>query len=215
MGIAVGVNHLSSRIVACGARARQQQTQAYPEEGGGGSPQELIRSGVVRAIPPRDAASALQAQGFRLLDVRPAWEWEKARVGGSLHVALFVEDTDTSPITLLKKWVHFGYVGLWTGQRFTTMNGRFLPQVEEMVPDKEDKLLVACGEGLRSMVAVRILHKGGYRNLGWLAGGFNRSGDGDLAEVEGSAKLRYATVGGVSYFFLQLLLFLQVFGKEN
>ncbi|KAG1339104.1 rhodanese-like domain-containing protein 10 [Cocos nucifera] len=210
MGIAVGVNHLSSRAVAFGARALRQQTQGYPKGG-----EELIRSGVVRAIPPRDAASALQAQGFRLLDVRPAWEWEKARVVGSLHVPLFVEDTDSGLITLLKKWVHFGYVGLWTGQLLTTINERFLPQVEEVVPDKEDKLLVACGEGLRSMIAVRILHKGGYKNLGWLAGGFNRSGDGDFAEVEGSTKLQYATVGGVSYFFLQLLLFLQVVGKGN
>lgn len=149
MGIAVGVNHLSPRVLGFGARAQQRQTQAYPKGGGSGSQQELIRSGVVRAIPPREAASALQAQGFRLLDVRPAWEWEKARVGGSLHVPLFVEDTDTGPITLLKKWVHFGYVGLWTGQCLTTINERFLPQVEEVVPDKEDKLLVACGEGLR------------------------------------------------------------------
>lgn len=151
MGMAVGANHLSPRVLAFGARAQQQQIQeAYPERGVlSGGQQELIRSGVVRAIPPRDAASALQAQGFRLLDVRPAWEWEKGRVGNSLHVPLFVEDTGTGPITLLKKWVHFGYVGLWTGQCLTTINERFLPEVEEMVPDKEDKLLVSCGEGLR------------------------------------------------------------------
>lgn len=214
--MAAGVNHLSSRVAAFRARAQQQEeTQAYPGGAWGGGQPDLIRSGVVRAVPPKDAALALQDQGFRLLDVRPAWEWEKARVGGSLHVPLFVEDTDASPITLLKKWVHFGYIGLWTGQHLTTINERFLPQVEEMVPDKEDKLLVACGEGLRSMIAVRMLHKGGYKSLGWLAGGFNRSGDGDFAKVEGSTKLRYATVGGASYFFLQLLLFLQVIGNEN
>lgn len=121
------------------------QGRAYPS----GGQLELIRSGVVRAIPPKDAAAALRTEDFRLLDVRPAWEYEKARVGGSLHVPFFVADTDPTPVTLLKKWVHFGYIGLWTGQHLTTINEQFLPQVEELVPDKEDKLLVACGEGLR------------------------------------------------------------------
>ncbi|XP_072974802.1 rhodanese-like domain-containing protein 10 [Typha angustifolia] len=178
-------------------------------------PQELFRSGLVRPIPPKDAAQSLKSEGFRLLDIRPTWEHDKAHVAGSLHVPLFVADTNSDPITLLKKWVHFGYIGLWTGQLFTTINGQFLSQVEDLAPDKEEKLLVACGEGLRSIIALRMLHDGGYKNLGWLAGGFNRSKDGDFDDVEGSSKLQYATIGGVSYIFLQLLLFLQVFGKES
>ncbi|KAG6535741.1 rhodanese-like domain-containing protein 10 [Zingiber officinale] len=173
--------------------------------------QELIRSGAVRAIPPRDAAVALQAEGFRLLDIRPAWEHSKARVAGALHVPFFVEDTDGTLLTLLKKWVHFGYIGLWTGQLLTTINEGFLTEVEVLVPNKDDKILVACGEGLRSMIAVRVLHEGGYKNLGWLAGGFNRAGDSDFPKVEGTMKLQYATVGGVSYIFLQLLILLKVF----
>ncbi|XP_010253739.1 PREDICTED: rhodanese-like domain-containing protein 10 isoform X2 [Nelumbo nucifera] len=173
------------------------------------SARELIESGAVRSISPKDAVSIMNSEGFQLLDIRPVWEREKAYVSGSLHVPLFVMDTDNSPITLLKKWVHFGYIGLWTGQYFTTTNLDFLRQVEEAVPDKEAKLLVACGEGLRSMMAVVRLYEGGYRNLGWLAGGFNRAGDDDFPAVEGAGKLQYATIGGVSYYFLQLLLFLQ------
>ncbi|URE42862.1 RHOD [Musa troglodytarum] len=210
-----GVAHLATaklrRATFMASTPPPSQGRVYPS----GGLLELIRSGVVRAIPPKDAAAALRTEGFRLLDVRPAWEHEKARVGGSLHVPFFVADTDPTPVTLLKKWVHFGYIGLWTGQHLTTINEQFLPQVEELVPDKEDKLLVACGEGLRSMIAVRVLHNGGYKNLGWLAGGFNRSGDGDFSEVQGTSKLQYATVGGVSYLFLQLLLLLKVIGKEN
>ncbi|KAJ0978256.1 hypothetical protein J5N97_013730 [Dioscorea zingiberensis] len=119
------------------------------------------------------------------------------------------------PLTLLKKWVHFGYIGLWTGQLLTTINDQFLSQVEDAIADKDAKLLVACGEGLRSRIALKVLDKGGYNNLGWLAGGFNRSQDADFPDVQGSGKLQFATIGGVSYFFLQLLLFLQVLGKEN
>ncbi|KAJ0028054.1 hypothetical protein Pint_34850 [Pistacia integerrima] len=175
----------------------------------------LIQSGVVRPISPKEAVPAMKSEGFVLLDIRPEWEREKARVSGSLHVPLFVEDKDYSPITLLKKWVHFGYIGLWTGQNFTMFNPDFVQQVEQAVPDKDTKLLVACGEGLRSIMATSKLHEGGYKNLGWLAGGFNRAAEDDFPGVEGKEKLQYATIGGVSYYFLQLLLLLQGVGKSN
>ena len=112
---------------------------------------QLIESGIIQAITPNEAATALKSGdgGFKLLDVRPEWEWRKARVPGSIHVPLFLEDVDNSPLTLLKKWVHFGYIGLWTGQKFTTMNEDFVKQVQGFVPDKDSMLLVACGEGLR------------------------------------------------------------------
>ncbi|KAL3826112.1 hypothetical protein ACJIZ3_022141 [Penstemon smallii] len=181
----------------------------------GGRAQELIKSGAVIPILPKDAASAMESQGYKLLDIRPQWEIEKARVSGSLHVPLFVEDKDNGPITLLKKWVHFGYIGLWTGQYFTMFNPDFVDQVQNSVPDKDSKLLVACGEGLRSMMAIAKLHQKGYKNLGWLAGGFNRAADDDFPVVEGTEKLQYATIGGASYYFLQLLLILQAVGKKS
>nr|CAD1841928.1 unnamed protein product [Ananas comosus var. bracteatus] len=139
-------------------RATRRGTRADPVGVGAGHQAE------------RGGGDAAGGGGFRLLDVRPAWEREKARVGGSLHVPLFVADPDNGPLTLLKRWVHFGYVGLWTGQLLTTVNHRFVADVEAQVPDKATKLLVACGEGLRSLMAVRLLHEGGYENLGWLAG---------------------------------------------
>ena len=64
-------------------------------------------------------------------------------------------------------------------------------------------------------MAASKLHEGGYSNLGWLAGGFNRSKDDDFPGVEGTEKLQYATIGGVSYYFLQLLLLLQAVGKKD
>lgn len=180
-----------------------------------GKAQQLIQSGKVRPVLPKEAASAMESEGYILLDIRPEWEREKARVSGSLHVPLFVEDMDNGPLTLLKKWVHFGYIGLWTGQNFTMINPDFVRQVEVKVPDKESKLLVACGEGLRSMMAASKLHEGGYSNLGWLAGGFTRAKDDDFSGVEGPEKLQYATIGGVSYYFLKLILLLQAIGNKS
>lgn len=53
-----------------------------------------------------------------------------------------------------------------------------------------------------------------FQRLGWLAGGFSQASDKDF-RVEGSEKLQYATVGGASYYFLKLMIFLQVVGKES
>ncbi|BAS83663.1 rhodanese-like domain-containing protein 10 [Oryza sativa Japonica Group] len=189
-------------------RARVRAQAAAPWAGGA---EELVRSGAVRAVRAREAAGAMSAEGFRLLDVRPEWERARAAVRGSAHAPLFVGDDDTGPVTLLKKWVHFGYIGLWTGQSFTKMNDRFLDDVAAAAGEGKDaKLLVACGEGLRSLIAVRMLYDDGYKNLAWLAGGFSKCVDGDFADVEGESKLQYATVGGVSYIFLQILLLLRV-----
>ncbi|KAK6943132.1 Rhodanese-like domain, partial [Dillenia turbinata] len=157
---------------------------------------QLIQSGKVRAIMHKEAVSLMNSEGFVLLDIRPEWEREKASVSGSLHMPLFVKDLGNSPMTLLKKWVHFGYIGLWTGQNFTSTNSEFLSQVENVVPNKDTKLLVACGEGQMSMMAASGLHEGGYGNLAWPAGGFNRSREGDFPDVEGNEKLEYATIGG-------------------
>lgn len=188
---------------------RTQKFQVINATSSTRSARQLIESGTVKPILPKDASTALDSEGFVLLDVRPAWEREKARVRGSLHVPIFVEDKDNSLITLLKKWVHFGYIGAWTGQYLTNVNSEFLSQVENAIPSKDTKLLVACGEGLRSMTAASKLYNGGYKNLGWLAGGFNRSKDNDFPVVEGKEKLQHATVGGFSYLFLQLLIFLK------
>ena len=116
-----------------------------------GGAQELVRSGAVKAVRPKDAAEAIGAEGFELLDIRPAWEHGRAAVRGSVHVPLFIADDDMGPVTLLKKWVHLGYIGLWTGQSFTKMNDRFIDDVAAVVPGKDAKLLVACGEGLRQV----------------------------------------------------------------
>lgn len=72
-----------------------------------------------------------------------------------------------------------------------------------------------CYVVVRSMMATSRLYQNGYKNLGWLAGGFNRAGDNDFPAVEGPEKLQYATIGGVSYYFLKVIILLQAVGKEN
>ncbi|GJN31139.1 hypothetical protein PR202_gb19499 [Eleusine coracana subsp. coracana] len=98
-----------------------------------GNAEELVRSGTVRPVRPRDARDLLGVEGFRLLDVRPEWR-ARARRGAWLGARAAVRgDDDMGLVTLLKKWVHFGYIGLWTGQSFTKMNDRFLDDVAAAV----------------------------------------------------------------------------------
>ncbi|KAJ3682828.1 hypothetical protein LUZ60_013055 [Juncus effusus] len=214
--MATGATHFSSSLIHLKTKTNTKTftVKAGPTSLTSSNSKDLFKSGTVKPIQPKHATEAIQTEGYRLLDIRPEWEREKAYVTGSLHVPLFVADVDNGPVTLLKKWVHFGYIGAWTGQLFTTINGEFVPQVEEAVK-RDEKLLVACGEGLRSVIAIKMLHQAGYKNLAWLAGGFNRSQKGDFPQVEGKTKLQYATIGGVSYIFLQILLVSGVLDKEN
>lgn len=64
-------------------------------------------------------------------------------------------------------------------------------------------------------MAISKLYGEGYKSLGWLTGGFNRATEGDFPEIEGTEELRFATIGGASYYLLKLLVLLQSFGKEK
>lgn len=111
----------------------------------------MLRSGDIPTIPPQNAKSLLtdDKSPYKLLDVRPQWEREKAYVVESIHVPLFVEDEATDAVTLLKKQIQFGFGGAWLGQKFTKQNMDFVEQVRQAIPNKNDKIMVACGEGMR------------------------------------------------------------------
>ena len=68
---------------------------------------------------------------------------------------------------------------------------------------------------LRSLAAVSKLHGEGYKSLWWLTGGFNRVSEGDFPEIEGTEELRFATIGGVSFYLLKLLVLLPSFGQKS
>lgn len=172
--------------------------------------EEKLRSGDIPTIAPQSAKTLLsdETSAFKLLDVRPKWEYERAYVAGSIHVPLFVEDEANDAITLLKKQIQFGFGGAWLGQRLTKQNMSFVAQVEEAIPSKKEKIVVACGEGMRSMMAIKELQEAGYAELAWLGGGFNNVRDGDFVTVENGTKLQWATVGGASELFLKLAVLL-------
>ncbi|KAK8518157.1 hypothetical protein V6N13_027638 [Hibiscus sabdariffa] len=60
--------------------------------------QQLIQSGEVKPIPPKDAATAPNSDGFKLLDIRPQWEREKAHVKGSFMCHSSSRKRTTAPL---------------------------------------------------------------------------------------------------------------------
>eukprot|EP00270_Netrium_digitus_P013129 TRINITY_DN4339_c0_g1_i1.p1 TRINITY_DN4339_c0_g1~~TRINITY_DN4339_c0_g1_i1.p1 ORF type:complete len:255 (-),score=47.72 TRINITY_DN4339_c0_g1_i1:244-1008(-) len=165
----------------------------------------LILSEEVKMFPPKQASllvsstaagKTVDGLAWQLLDVRPPWETEKAAVKGSLSVPLFIEDDDSSPVGLIKRQIQFGFGGWWLGMRLTKENPEFVKQVYALVASRDTPLLVACQDGLRSLVAVSKLHEDGFTRVAWLAGGFLSASDTDFV-VEGESKLRLAGAGGV------------------
>ncbi|KAK3233644.1 hypothetical protein CYMTET_56071 [Cymbomonas tetramitiformis] len=167
---------------------------------------ELVEKEQIRRVKPKEAQAVIE-EGYKVLDIRPDWEYANASVDGSVHVPFFVEDEGMDPITLLKKSINMGYGGLWQGSRLTKENVNFLPAVADGVA-KEEKVLLTCAEGLRSLLAVEVLHGQGYTELAWLDGGYQSCSEEDLPNQSGECELRFASIGGVSQYFLKLATYI-------
>lgn len=177
---------------------------------------ELIISKKVKVLVPTEAGEALaNGADWLMLDVRPIWERRRAFVTGSLHVPLFVADEDTSIATITKKLIQFGFAGWWLGQRLTKPNKDFVKDVLEVTYSKDQPLLVVCGEGLRSLVAISELHGAGFTKLLWLAGGFNQTPKGVFKNVEGDTDLRFGAVGGVQGLLIKAGQLIAESGKKD
>lgn len=136
--------------------------------------------------------------GYRVLDVRPQYEWERSHIKGSTHIPLFVEDAANDPITLLKKQLTFGYGGFWEGVRLTKENPNFRQEVMALLKDPSRPTLVVCQKGLRSLNAAEMLCGDlNFEDVAWLQGGLDTVNSDDFPVV-GKVPLRQAGKGGAS-----------------
>lgn len=168
--------------------------------------QELVIAQKIKVWRPKEAGKVLLegTENWKMLDVRPIWERERAFVSGSLHVPLFVVDDDNSFLTAIKRQIQFGFGGWWLGQKLTKRNESFVKDVRKLTESVDVPIMLACGEGLRSLMAVEELHDAGFRKLGWIVGGLNNSRDGDFVNVEGDTKLHLSTAGGVQGILIKV-----------
>jgi len=176
--------------------------------------QELLAQGTVTALRAKEVEPFLSSrQQWKILDVRPIWERERAFVHGSLHVPLFIEDDDNSLLTMLKRQIQFGFGGWWLGQKLTKENESFLEDVAST--SSTGKLVVTCGDGLRSLSAISKLHNAGYKELAWIYGGLNNARAGDFAQVDGDTLLQLATAGGVQGLLIKLAQYISNLQKQK
>eukprot|EP00793_Prasinoderma_coloniale_P002940 PRCOL_00002422-RA len=191
-----------------GGAARRSLARAELESAG-----ELARAGKIRAVRSAEAAELAAKSGYVHLDIRPDYERERGYVAGSVHVPLFVEDLSEDPISLMKKAVTFGYGGWWMGNRLTRRNPAFLEAVEtEVLPRIADEdggdapgVIVACGEGLRSLLAAEVLYNDGrFGEVCWIPQGY-QSDVSDALESATDTPMQDAGSGAVSGFVTKLL----------
>jgi len=107
--------------------------------------------------------------GYSILDVRPEYEVERIKPSGSIHIPLITEVKDGGLSSFARKWTNTIYAG---HSRDLTRNDNFVEDVKAQYP-ADSKLIVSCGEGLRSLLATKALRDAGYAQAFWLAGGLS------------------------------------------
>jgi len=158
--------------------------------------QANVRSGRVRSVSSVEAMEMINTGDWKLLDVRPDEEVEKGEVPGSICVPLFEVDDDMSPQGLLKQMSAFGMGGWWLGGQHMKPNTTFMPTVLNKIP-KDQKVVVICQKGLRSLAACEQLSRAGYEEIAWLNGGCEAADEKVIPTIDGQ-DIRLAGVGGVS-----------------
>lgn len=106
----------------------------------------------IRNVTPEEAAELIEA-GYVFVDVRSEPEFEQGHVPGSFNVPL----------------MHFGPAGM-------TPNDEFM-QVVEAAFGKNEKLVIGCRSGGRSLRAAQMLDSAGYSDLAHLTAGWEGSRD--------------------------------------
>jgi rhodanese-related sulfurtransferase len=108
-------------------------------------------------------------KGYTLLDVRPNYERERIRPENSEHVE-FIQEVESpwyDVVAFGRKWGNTAYAGC---TRDFTRNPEFVPEVIKRF-NKNSKLIIACGDGLRSLVACKLLQDEGCRDVVWVEAG--------------------------------------------
>ncbi|KXZ53056.1 hypothetical protein GPECTOR_8g50 [Gonium pectorale] len=154
-----------------------------------------VMEGKVRNVSGADLRQYL-SDGWVVLDVRPPSEASKARIQGAVEVPIFVEDTEVSLSSLIKRLSAFGMGGWWLGGTHMVPNQNFLAEVQAKVP-KGSRLVVGCQKGLRSLAACEQLSLAGYETLAWVNGGFDSCRKDEVPTV-GDVDIRFAGIGGLS-----------------
>lgn len=182
----------SKQVVRAATMEEQQKQMAAAEQRW----QANVTSGRVRSVSAVELQEMADSGEWKVLDVRPIEEVEKAYQAGSVHVPLFEVDDDMSITGLLKQMSAFGMGGWWLGGQHMKPNEQFMGQVMSKIPT-DTKVVITCQKGLRSLAACEQLSKAGYGEIAWLNGGYEAVEKGTIKAV-GDEDIKMAGVAGLS-----------------
>lgn len=149
----------------------------------------------VKYVDGVEAKKLVAEEGYTVLDIRDRIQYEKAHIVPSVHIPVYIENTDNDIGTIVNRTLHNNFSGLFYGLAFTKPNPDFLSSVEKKFP-KDSKLLLVCQEGLRSGAATDKLEQAGFQNLAYISSGLQKVNPG-LFEKEGPQDLQDAGKGGL------------------
>ncbi|GAB5360210.1 hypothetical protein AAMO2058_000608100 [Amorphochlora amoebiformis] len=130
-------------------------------------------------------------EGYSMIDVRPVYEHERINTPAATHVPFIIEVTEGGLSSFARKWSNTVYAG---HSRDLTRNTNFVADVQKEFP-ADAKIILTCGEGLRSLVAGKNLRDAGYTNILWLAGGFAGVPEGVLENAGTDVEIGYRRAG--------------------
>ena len=149
-----------------------------------------------------DAAAAMASGDAKLLDIRPTYQVERARVPGSTGVQLFMEKSDDDTLLDVAGRALIKNANPLTAlydKRVCVRNKNFEADLaaSSVGADKAANIIVCCQEGLRAKMCADVMKNSlGYMNVGYVRGGFAADLKGDFPS-EGKFKLRSAHIGGI------------------
>ena len=112
----------------------------------------------------REAISLIKDASYAVLDVRPPHEADRCAVIGSVLAPAYINDTDYSPLGLMKQYAAFGMGGWFLGGQHTKESPTFMDEVAAALP-KSRPVVVCCQSGLRSLAAAEALVGAGWTEV--------------------------------------------------
>ncbi|XP_058207607.1 rhodanese-like domain-containing protein 9, chloroplastic [Rhododendron vialii] len=150
---------------------------------------------VVNYVSAEEAKELVAVDGFTVLDIRDAKQFDRAHIKSSHHVPLFIENKDNDLGTIIKRQAHNNFAGLFYGLAFTKLNPDFVESVKSKF-SPESKLLLVCQEGLRSTSAAQKLEEAGFKNVACVTSGLQSVKSG-MFDTVGSTELKDAGKAGL------------------
>ncbi|KAH8937302.1 hypothetical protein BDL97_16G021300 [Sphagnum fallax] len=172
----------------------------------------------VKYVDPEAAKELVTKEGYTIVDIRDESQYKRSHIASSVHVPLFIENTDSDIGTLLRKQMHMSFAGTFYGVAFTKTNPDFVATFEKQF-QKDSKILIVCQEGLRSGKAAEELEGAGFQNVSYLVNGLQKvkpgifekegpkeledAGKAGLVTIQGQFSIVLGTILVLAYLFLQ------------